>query len=445
MNQTTRPTSPSPLVFKLYGWLTIALKPILRMKLWRRAVHEPMYGYAVNERYGVYSKPASQGWIWIHAVSLGETRVAAILLEQLRQAMPDLKLLLTHGTATGREEGAKLLREGDLQVWQPWDDARSTKLFFAHFRPRIGILIETEIWPMLCSAAYAQGIPLALVNARLSDRSLKKMQRLPSLIRPALQQLSLILVQTEADAQRLKSMGGKNVSVTGNIKFDSQPDKALVQHGSSLRKASQNAVVMLASSRDGEEELLLDAIREWDSVGAESRQDKRPVQWMIVPRHPQRFQQVIALCKAKGLSVSPRSTWTEHPKQADVWLGDSIGEMPMYYGLSDVALLGGSFKEFGGQNLIEALACGCPIIMGPHTYNFEQACAQAEQYGAALRVNAMSAAVAKAYEIVQLSPERQQMQFAASDWLNTSIGATHKTVLALQEILEQRSAPRVAS
>jgi 3-deoxy-D-manno-octulosonic-acid transferase len=435
MNDISRPRSPSPLVFKLYGWLTVALKPFLRLKLRRRAVDEPMYGCVVNERFGVYSQPVSQGWIWIHAVSLGETRVADILLKHLRQAMPELKLLLTHGTATGREEGAKLLKEGDLQVWQPWDDAHSTRLFFEHFRPRIGIIIETEIWPMLCSTAHAKAVPLALVNARLSDRSLKKMQRLPSLMRPAVQQFSFILAQTEADARRLEIMSGESVSVTGNIKFDSQPDEALVQRGAALRKASKTAVVMLASSRDGEEELLLEAIREWDSGNAETRKNKVSVQWMIVPRHPQRFQQVIALCKAKGLSVSPRSTWSEHPEQADVWLGDSIGEMPMYYGLADVALLGGSFKEFGGQNLIEALACACPIIMGPHTYNFEQACAQAEQYGAALRVHAMSAAVAKAYEIVQRSDERQRMQRAAAEWLSSSIGATHKTVLALQAIL----------
>jgi 3-deoxy-D-manno-octulosonic-acid transferase len=424
----------SQLTFRLYGCLTTALKPFLRLKLHKRARQEPLYGFAVEERFGTFTQPPSQGWLWIHAVSLGETRAAAILLEQMRLAMPDLKLLLTHGTATGRQEGAKLLKEGDIQVWQPWDDTSSTNSFVQHFRPCMGIMIETEIWPMLCAAAHSQDIPLALVNARLSERSLKKMRLLPSLMRPAIQQFSLLLAQTQADAQRLNSISGKSAEVTGNIKFDAHPDTALLQRGNSLRNTTKKIVVMLASSRDGEEELLLDAIRDWQNTGATTTQEESAIQWMIVPRHPQRFEQVRLLCESKGLSVSLRSSWSDHPAESEIWLGDSIGEMPMYYGLSHIALLGGSFKEFGGQNLIESLACACPIIMGPHTYNFEQACSEAIQHGAAVRVADIAAAVNSAHQLAQDPLRRHTMQSAAASWLNVSRGATQRTVRALLSI-----------
>jgi 3-deoxy-D-manno-octulosonic-acid transferase len=430
----------SHMILRIYGAFTTALIPLLRLKLRKRAKLEPLYGFAVEERFGRYSQYPSQGWVWIHAVSLGETRAAAVLLDKLRIAMPDLKLLLSHGTATGRQEGAKLLKEGDIQVWQPWDDPASTTRFLEHFRPRIGILIETEIWPLLCANANSQGTPLALVNARLSERSLKKMSLLPLLMRPAIQQLSLILAQSQADANRLTSISGKLTQVTGNLKFDAFPDNALIQKGQCLRSTTEKTVVMLASSREGEEQLLLDAIRSWQRSSTSTKHENTTIQWMIVPRHPQRFEQVCNLCVSEGFSISQRSSWTDSPIPADIWIGDSIGEMPLYYGLSDVALLGGSFKEFGGQNLIESLACACPIVLGPHTYNFEQACNEAIHHGAAIRANDIYQAVSYAQQLVNEHTRRLAMQSAATKWLEVSRGATERTVVALHSILSQSNA-----
>ncbi|WP_028603915.1 3-deoxy-D-manno-octulosonic acid transferase [Ottowia thiooxydans] len=376
--------------YNLVAWLA---QPLLRRKLLRRAQAEPGYGQHVNERFGQYevARPDGDGpLVWIHAVSLGETRAAAILLTALRERVPGMRLLLTNGTATGRAEGEKLLRPGDLQVWQPWDERGAVRRFFAHFRPDMGVLMETEIWPNLLFESSEQGIPVALANARLSEKSLRAAERGAWLMRPAYGALAAAWAQTEDDAKRLRAIGANRVSVLGNLKFDAQPDHALIARGRAWRAAASKPVVMLASSREGEEAEFL------KNLG------QAPVQWLIVPRHPQRFDEVAELVRAHGLSLSRRSSWGEAdtPSSADVWLGDSLGEMAAYYSLADVALLGGSFEPLGGQNLIEAAACGCPVLMGPHTFNFHEAAHLAENAGAAKRVPDISAALSAARYLV---------------------------------------------
>lgn len=328
----------------LYSAVTWAAQPLLRRKLRRRAVAEPGYGQAVGERFGYYPPPLdslaphsdsdpSMRFVWIHAVSLGETRAAAILLAALRRELPGMRLLLTHGTATGRAEGEKLLQPGDVQVWQPWDTPGAVRRFLRQFRPAIGILMETEVWPNLVAGCRARGIPLVLANARLNARSLASAQRLGWLAGPAYRGLAAVWAQTEADAERLRALGAPVEGVFGNLKFDVVPDAAQVARGRQWREGQRRPVVLLASSREGEEALWLDALRGLGDARAE-------VQWLIVPRHPQRFDEVQQLLQDAGLRVSRRSTWALPPTDADVWLGDSLGEMALYYGLADVALLG---------------------------------------------------------------------------------------------------------
>lgn len=369
--------------YSVFMWLA---QRRLRAKLARRAKLEPGYDEAVEERFGDYSGPPGQGFIWVHAVSLGETRTAALLIAQLRAAMPACRLLLTHGTATGRRAGLALLRQGDVQVWLPWDTRGTVQRFLRHFRPRIGLLMETEVWPGLVAICEEQGVPLVLVNARLSEKSLKQALRLAPLSRPAYRALAAVYAQTEADARRLRRLGAPVQGVFGNLKFDAPPDAAQLAQGRAWRKMQPRPVLMFASSRESEEKLLLEHLRA----------TPQQVQWLIVPRHPQRFDEVAALIGQAGLSVSRRSAWQRAPLAADVWLGDSIGEMALFYGLSDVALLGGSFAVLGGQNLIEAAACGCPVVMGPHTFNFHEAAELGIAAGAAFRVADISAAVARA-------------------------------------------------
>ena len=423
----------SSLSLWLYAVFMRLAKPLLRRKLHKRAQAEPLYGQFIEERFGHYSQSSRQDWIWIHAVSLGETRTAAILLQGLRQALPGMKLLLTNGTATGREEGRKLLQDGDLQVWQPWDSPEVLDRFFSAFKPKLGLLLETEVWPLLVQGAQVHGVPLMLVNARMSDKSMLKAQRWPSLMQPAYAGLSAVCAQAQDDAIRLKALGAKVQGIFGNLKFDAKPDAVQLALGQSWRQQLTAPVVMLASSREGEESAWLAA---WQTFILQ-RSDVH-VHWLIVPRHPQRVAEVESLLLSGGLRVSRRSTWGQegptHPTPA-VLLGDSLGEMALYYSLSDVALLGGSFEKLGGQNLIEAAACACPIVMGPHTFNFAEASEAAQASGAAQRASDMAEAVRLAVETVQSKQAQQMRSNHAVQFAQQHGGATERTVLVVRELL----------
>lgn len=384
----------------VYGWLTIFAQPLLRRKLRRRGALENGYLENIPERFGHYVQPAEghRQLIWIHAVSLGETRAAAVLIKAMRQEMPDLRLLLTHGTATGRAEGRSLLGPGDVQVWQPWDTPQATANFFAHFRPRLGVLMETELWPNLVLGADEGGVPLVLANARMSERSLKKAQRLAWLARPIYGRLKAVLAQTQADAQRLASLGAPVTAVLGNLKFDATPDPLQCQLALERRRKLERPILMFASSREGEESVLLQALAQWP----------QPWPWtvLVVPRHPQRFEEVAQLILASGHRISRRSSWGQDLggmpcDGSSILLGDSLAEMALYYSLASAALLGGSFLPLGGQNLIEACACACPVILGPHTFNFAEAAEQALSEGAALRATDLPSALAQAADLVQ--------------------------------------------
>lgn len=382
-----------------YNALLRLAAPAYALKLWWRGRAEPLYRQSIGERFGWYGDaPSSSGWLWLHAVSLGETRAASALVAALREHRPEARLLLTHGTATGRAAGAALLRPGDRQVWLPIDTPGSVARFLEHFRPAIGVLMETEIWPNLLRAASQHRIPMVLANARLSARSAHKAERLRLLFSPVADSLNLVLAQTQEDADRLRAMGARRVEVSGNLKFDVTPDAVQLARGTHWRHAVGRPVVLAASTREGEEAALLSA---WQ------RQPLPRPLLLIVPRHPQRFDDVAALVAGTGLRGLRRSTWQDTPppeaRAAEVWLGDSIGEMATYFGCAQVALLGGSFEPLGGQNLIEAAACGCPVLMGPHTFNFTEAAELARREGAAQRVADIDEAVWLAIGMVAAS------------------------------------------
>ena len=378
-----------------YALLLRALLPAYALRLWWRGAAEPLYRHAIGERFGFYAAPPSSGWLWLHAVSLGETRAAAALVDALRAARPSLRLLLTHGTATGREAGAALLRAGDVQAWLPYDTPGAARRFLRQFRPALGVLMETEVWPQLLFAAQAEGVPVVLANARLSAKSFRQGQRIAALMQPAAHGLACVLAQTEADAQRLRDSGARHVAVCGNLKYDLTPPADQLALGRQWRARIGRPVVLAAITREGEEAVLLPA---WARLVA-SLPEPKPL-LLIVPRHPQRFDDVARLIDAAGLTLARRSAWVEAPtvqaQAADVWLGDSMGEMALYYASANVALLGGSFARLGGQNLIEAAACGCPVVMGPHTFNFAQAAELALAAGAAIRVTGIEAGLAEA-------------------------------------------------
>lgn len=426
----------SRFMLAMYSVLMWLAQPFLRRKLARRSLKEPGYGEAVGERFGRYTQPVepASSLVWVHAVSLGETRTAAILVKALRAGHPGLRILLTHGTATGRAEGAALLREGDIQVWQPWDSHGTVARFFSHFKPRLGLLMETEIWPNTVAAASKRSVPLVLVNARMSEKSLQQALAISPLSYPAFGALTAVYAQTDGDAKRFRQLGVDAAGVFGNLKFDAEPDEAQQAAGKAWRVALGQPVVMFASSREGEESNFFEQVSVAKSSGSAQI-------FLVVPRHPQRFAEVHELAEQHGLRVSRRSSWDAGPADsdeamaADVWLGDSLGEMALYYALSDVALLGGSFESLGGQNLIEAAACGCPVVMGPHTFNFTEAAELAQAAGAARRVADMPEAVRSALALLA-SPNAHQLAVSASlAFAASNRGATRKTLLALEPLL----------
>jgi len=421
----------------LYSLVLQCLQPWVRRKLRRRALAEPRYGADIGQRFGVYTAAdpappptpdAASGpplRIWIHAVSLGETRAAAILLAALRARFPQLQLVLTHGTATGWEQGQALLQAGDMQVWQPWDTPAAVDAFLQRFQPSVGLLLETEVWPNWVARCQARRMPLYLVNARLSAKSLHKAQRLSWLARPAFASLAGVWAQTPADAGRLGQLGAPLRGVTGNLKFDAQPDARQLARAADWRSHLDRPVVLFASSREGEEQMFLAALATLPSAR------RMRVQWLLVPRHPQRFDSVATLLANAGFTVSRRRSWADAPHSADIWLGDSLGEMALYYGLADIALLGGSFAPLGGQNLIESAACSCPVLLGPHTFNFAEAAEQAIAHGAAQRLATMADAVARAVGYVADRDTLQHMRAQALAWSQSHRGAAERTVQAL--------------
>lgn len=421
------------LVRLLYGTLLRLATPVYLARLWQRGFVEPGYRTHLAERLGFYRGPAPEpGLVWLHAVSLGETRAAMPLIDALRGQRSGLRLLLTHGTATGRLAGSKLLRPGDQQAWLPYDTPGATRRFLKRFQPSVGVLMETEVWPMLLHQAQRSGLPMVLANARLNARSAQRGQRLAALLHPAVQSLQLVLAQSVEDADRLRQAGASRVMVSGNLKFDITPQPRQLARGLEWRQGMPRAVVLMASSREGEEAMLLDAWRQCP--------EPRPL-LLLVPRHPQRFDEVAALVAARGFTLARRSSWGDVPPdatQADVWLGDSVGEMALYYGCADVALLGGSFAPLGGQNLIEAAACGCPVVMGPNTFNFAQAARQALAAGAAMRVEQITQAVPAAVALAG-SPMRNHWVQNALSFAQEHRGAAR--MMAHQVLEQQRRLP----
>ncbi len=454
------------LAFGVYRAATWAAQPWVKRRLLRRAALEPLYAQHLPERFGHLS---AMPWgndrpIWVHAVSLGETRaatelIASIALNTLAKCQNDAKnsppmasFLLTHGTATGREAGAAWVAQHAArlnlrvaQAWAPWDNTASVQRFLRHARPQAVWLMETEVWPVMLHQTQAMGIPVSLVNARMNPASLRKAQRLAALARPAYIALHQVLAQTPADAQRLEQLGARVSHITGNIKFDAPTAPDLQQTGLAWRAMQpQRPAVLLASSREGEEALFLEHFSRLASEFKDSNATKiianqalHAPRLLIVPRHPQRFDEVAAMVRQAGLSVSRRSQWGDDgpvsadAQGADVWLGDSMGEMALYASVAQVALLGASFAPLGGQNLIELLANGCPVVMGPHTFNFADAAQLAHEAGVALSAPQAQTALDTALALLRNPQTLETLARASTDFVATNRGAMARTVQAL--------------
>jgi len=390
--QDSKYGSRPKLWFFIYQLLWHLLLPLAFIRLVWRSRHSVEYLHHFTERLGfAYGKSSVQGSIWIHAVSVGETRAAQPLVDAYLARGETI--LLTHMTLNGRRTGAALfshaIAAGQLrQVYLPYDLCWAVANFIRTFKPKLGLFMETEAWPTVVFYCSEIGLPLFLVNARLSERSARRVNQFGKAGRSLFQAFAGILAQTEFDAQRYRGLGVKNVEIVGNLKFDVPLDLSLVQQGKAWQQefhSNQRLIVCAASTRDGEEVVILQA---WKDLLL-SNTFKNPPLLCLVPRHPERFSEVANQIHEAGLKYRRRTEWPGVPQfttDLDVILGDSMGEMPMYYSAADLVLMGGSLLPFGGQNLIEACAAGCPVLLGQHTYNFQQAALDAIEIGAAKRI-----------------------------------------------------------
>ncbi|MGK5025891.1 lipid IV(A) 3-deoxy-D-manno-octulosonic acid transferase [Janthinobacterium sp. RB2R34] len=421
------------LLYTLAWWLAL---PLVLARLWLRGRQEPGYRQHWGERLGWYgSKPAAVPMtIWLHAVSVGETRAAEPLVDALLADWPSCRIVLTHMTPTGRATGRALFaRHGArlVQSYLPYDTGAMPARFIRHFSPRICILMETEVWPNLIHQCRRHQVPVVLANARLSQRSLKKAQRLGQLILEAARAITLVAAQTPDDAARVRQLGVQEVVVTGSIKFDVVVPEAALATGAWLRAAiGQRPVLLCASTREGEEELILDAF-------ARARLPPATL-LLLVPRHPQRFDEVEKLVASRGLGLQRRSSLAAGAVVApatQVLLGDTMGEMFAYYAACDCAFVGGSLLPLGGQNLIEPAALGKPVLIGAHTFNFALVTEQAIEAGGAVLVADADALMAQAASLMQDGPRLAAMGAKALAFAAQHRGATPRTIAAIRSLI----------
>lgn len=420
------------LIYSIAWWFAL---PLVLLRLFVRGRKEPGYRRHIAERLGFYrgiSYDGSVPVLWVHAVSVGETRAAQPLIDALLAAYPTHVLLLTHMTPTGRATGKDLFGKQTrvVQSYLPYDTGWMVGRFLRAFKPSLCVLMETEVWPNVMAQCTKHRVPVALVNARLSERSLNKGLKFPSLFVEAAAAMSCVAAQTESDAARIRQLGAPSVYVTGSIKFDVVPPAAMLQRGAALREQfGARPVLACANTRDGEEILILDALL------AQNRPD---ILLLLVPRHPQRFDEVAQLAEARGLSLARRSTVGSEQLTADVrvFLGDSMGEMFAYYAACDVAFVGGSLLPLGGHNLIEASAVGKPVLVGPHTFNFAEAAENAIAAGGALRVADASELWEQASRLLDDEAARTTMGENAQRFAQQHGGATARTMALLIPLIK---------
>ena len=403
---------------------TLALRiaaPFVLLRLWWRGAREPGYRRRIGERFAYYREGlGDRPVLWVHAVSVGEARASAGLVRALAAENPGHDLLLTCMTAAGHQTLKELHGESVTVAWLPYDYPGSLRRFLEHFRPRLALLMETELWPNLLAVCSDFGVPVVLANARLSEKSARGYAHFPGLARPAFGALALACAQSEDDAARLRALGARRVEVTGNLKFDSTPDEAKRSAGKAWRERLGRPVLLLASTRDGEEKLLLDALPPWDGK----------LLVVVVPRHPRRFAERAAVAQSR------RSRGQAPAAEDRVHLGDTMGEMDFYYAAADVAVIGGSFVPLGGQNLIEACAAGVPVVLGPSMFNFAEPTRLALAAGAALQAADAASAVQLVSALLADAGRRQAMGEAGRKLCAAHRGATQKHLAFCRELLK---------
>ncbi|AXE91521.1 lipid IV(A) 3-deoxy-D-manno-octulosonic acid transferase [Paraburkholderia sp. DD10] len=432
----------------VYNALWWIVAPLAVLRLLIRSRKERGYREHIGERFG-YARGRlpedSAPLIWVHAVSVGETRAAQPLIDALIKARPDARILLTHMTPSGRATGEQIFGDRVLRSYLPYDMPHAVRRFLRTWRPSLGLVMETEVWPTLIDECRRADVPLVLTNARMSARSFGRAANFGQAAKGVFGGFARVLAQSPSDAERLTALGARNVAVLGNLKFDMSTPPELAARGHAWRAAiGARPVWVAASTREGEEQLVLQAFA---ALGVDD------ALLILVPRHPQRFNEVAALVEKAGLRLERRSGWAPAaqvasgagvlgdvpalPAEVNVLLGDSMGELGAYYAAADLAFIGGSLLPLGGQNLIEACAVGVPVLIGPHVFNFTQATADAVAAGAAVQVQDPADLARALRELFNDRARRLAMGGAASAFAARHRGATARTVDVLMAVLPE--------
>lgn len=418
------------LISTLYRGLTYCALPLAKCYLKKRAKKQPEYLEHWDERFGWCDYPTSEKpRLWLHAVSVGETVAARTLIDAFLTENPDAEIFLTCMTPTGRDTGAKIAERYPgriVQCYLPYDNPRLMRKFFAQTRPLMGIVMETEVWPNMMREAAERKIPVVLANARESEKSAGQARLVASLMAPAFASFAAVLAQSQEDADRLQALGARNIHVCGSVKFDIRPEVAQVKEAAELKKNFRKKVILLASTREGEEMMFAPHLAEHMEEAI----------FLVVPRHPQRFDEVAEILRRSGCRVIRRSEdahFDDLNSAPAVLLGDTMGEMSFYCALSDVCIMGGSFGQYGCQNLIEPAASGSPVVVGSSTYNFAKVVADALTAGGAVQAahprGAVETALSWLVDGTLAERSRRALEFAS---LYT--GATQRQMQFVREI-----------
>ncbi|PNG44922.1 3-deoxy-D-manno-octulosonic acid transferase [Pseudomonas asplenii] len=420
----------------LYTALFYLGLPLVAIRLWLRARKAPAYAKRIGERFS-YGMPKLQpGGIWVHAVSVGESIAAAPMIRALLQRYPQLPITVTCMTPTGSERiQALFANEPRIQhCYLPYDLPCAAARFLDRVQPKLAVIMETELWPNHIHQCAKRGIPVALANGRLSERSARGYGRFSKLTAPMLAEMSLFAVQTESEAQRFRDLGARpeTVEVTGSIKFDLTIDPQLLQRATELRgqwQALERPVWIAASTHEGEDEVVLNAHRRLLANHPDAL-------LILVPRHPERFNSVFELCQREGFATVRRSTGANVDAQTSVLLGDTMGELLFLYALADSAFVGGSLVPSGGHNLLEPAVLAKPVICGPHLFNFLDIAAQLREAGALAEVDDAEGLAVEVQRLFELPRDAQRMADAGLAVMRRNQGALQRLLDGLGRLIK---------
>lgn len=416
-----------------YSLIFSLLAPFLWLRLFWKSLKAPAYRLRWQERFGFYDKEHNRNIVWFHAVSVGEAEALFPLIDYIQNRHPQVKILITTTTPTGSARVKAVLNERVDHVYLPYDIPYCIDRFMRHFKPKLAVVVETEIWPNLFTGCKRRNIPLYLINARLSEKSLRNYQKIRRFIQSVLSQTTLIACQTRDDAERFQALGAfeEHVVSTGNIKFDRTLTQEAYETGQQLKhqQFAEFAVWLAASTHKGEEELLIGVF-----------QNLKPLfpnlLLAIAPRHPERFAEVKNLCEKNNLKVITRSSRQVCGKGSDIFLIDTMGELGLFYLVSDVAFVGGSLVPIGGHNVLEAVTAGTPAVFGPHMANFRLIAQGLLEKNAAIQCHNPEQIQSAVKMLIDNPEEKQRLIGNAKIFMEENRGALERIYHILETYLE---------